>query len=196
VAAQLLTGKGFKEVYNLKGGIQAWNGYKAFGPQELNMAMLRGDESAAEITVLAYGMEQALGVFYTTLSERTTDTELRGLFSNLAGIEQRHKEMLRALYAEINPAGADLKEFESLVDSKHMEGGFNTEAFMKQNEAHMKTVPDVLTIALMIETQALDLYLRYAKRSTDAHTAEILYKIADEEKAHLAALGRLMEEKA
>jgi rubrerythrin len=159
------------------------------------MAMLRGDESPAEITVLAYGMEQALGVFYTTLSEKSKDTELKGLFANLAGIEQRHKEMLFALYMEIEPVGADLKKFESLVDSTRMEGGFDTEAFMKQNEAHMKTVPDVLTIAMMIETQALDLYLRYAERSSEAHTAKILYKIADEEKAHLSALGRLMGEK-
>jgi rubrerythrin len=196
VAAQLLTGKGFKEVYNLKGGIQAWDGHKAFGPQELNMAMLRGDESPAEITIFAYGMEQALGGFYTTLSERTTDTELRGLFSKLAVIEQRHKEMLRTLYAEIEPVGKDLKEFESRVNAKHMEGGLSPEAFMQENEAHMKTVPDVLTIAMMIETQALDLYLRYAERSSDTHTKETLHTIADEEKAHLGALGRLMEEKA
>lgn len=196
MAAQLLTGKGFKEVYNLKGGIRAWNGHKAFGPQELNMAMLRGDESPAEITVFAYGMEQALGGFYTALSEKSKDTELKGLFANLAGIEQRHKEMLFALYTEIEPVKKDLKEFESQVNSKQMEGGFNTEAFMKQNESHMKTVPDVLTIAMMIESQALDLYLRYAERSSETRTAETLYKIADEEKAHLDALGRLMEEKA
>ena len=196
MAAQLLAGKGFKEVYNLKGGIQAWNGHKAFGPQELNMALLRGDESPAEITVLAYGMEQALSVFYKTLSDKTRDTEIKGLFSNLAGIEQKHKEMLFALYTEIKPVKKDLKTFEALVDATRMEGGFDTEAFMKQNEAHMKTVPDVLTTALMIETQALDLYLRYAERSSDPHTAEILYKISDEEKAHLASLGSLMEKKA
>lgn len=196
MAAQLLTDKGFNDVYNLKGGIQAWNGHKAFGPQELNMDILRGDESPAEITIFAYGMEQALSVFYTTLSERTKDTELRGLFTTLADIEQRHKEMLFALYSELEPTTKELKEFESRVVSKRMEGGFNTEAFMKQNEDHMKTVSDVLTIAMMIETQALDLYLRYAERSTDAHTAEILYTIADEEKAHLGALGQLMDKKA
>jgi rubrerythrin len=48
---------------------------------------------------------------------------------------------------------------------------------------------------MMIETQALDLYLRYADRSTVGHTREILYTIADQEKAHLTALGRLMEKK-
>ena len=160
------------------------------------MDILRGDESPAEITIFAYGMERALGGFYTTLSERTTDMQLRGLFGKLAGIEQRHMKMLFGLYAEIEPSGKDVKEFESGVVSKRMEGGFSPEAFMKENEEHMKTVPDVLTAAMMIETQALDLYLRYAERSPDTHTKEIFHKIADEEKAHLGALGRLMEEKA
>ena len=121
---------------------------------------------------------------------------MKSLFSNLAGIEQRHKEVLFALYTEIKPVDKDLKAFEALVDATRMEGGFDTEAFMKQNEAYMKTVHDVLTIAMMIETQALDLYLRYAEASFAPHTRDILYKIADEEKAHLGALGRLMEEKA
>ncbi|MCJ7546849.1 MAG: ferritin family protein [Deltaproteobacteria bacterium] len=160
------------------------------------MDTLRGDESPAEIMIIAYGMEQALGGFYTTLSKRTKDAELKGLFTKLAGVEHKHREMLFALYAEIDSSGKNVKKFESQVDTKRMEGGFSSEDFMKQNEAQMKTVPGVLTIAMMLETQALDLYLRYADRSTVGHTREILYTIADQEKAHLASLGRLMEKKA
>ena len=164
-------------------------------PQELNMDMLRGDESPAEIVIVAYGMEQALGGFYTILSKRTKDAELNGLFTKLAGVEQKHREMLFALYTEINPSGKNVKTFASQVDAKRMEGGFSIEDFMKQNDTSMKTVPDVLAIAMMIETQALDLYLRFADTSTVKHTREILYTIADQEKAHLVALGRLMEKK-
>lgn len=47
----------------------------------------------------------------------------------------------------------------------------------------------------MLETQALDLYLRYSRKSRDPKSRDVLYEIADEEKAHLASLGRLMEEK-
>jgi hypothetical protein len=56
-AAQILTGKGFKTVYNLKGGIKAWNGHSAAGPAEMGMMLLKGDERPAEIIILAYGME-------------------------------------------------------------------------------------------------------------------------------------------
>ena len=60
VAAQMLSGWGFKEVYNLAGGIKAFYGPKATGPRELNLDLVRGDETPAEIITLAYGMEKAL----------------------------------------------------------------------------------------------------------------------------------------
>jgi len=176
--------------------MRAWNGRKASGPRELNMDILSGNEAPAEIVIIAYGMEQALCGFYTTLSRRTKDAELKGLFTRLADIERKHQEMLFALYSEIDSSGKSVKKFESHVDAKRMEGGFSIEDFMKQNDASMKTVPDVLAIAMMIETQALDLYLRFADASIVGHTREILYTIADQEKTHLTALGRLMEKKA
>ena len=49
---------------------------------------------------------------------------------------------------------------------------------------------------MMLETQALDLYLRFADRSGQPETREVLYALAGEEKAHLASLGRLLEEKS
>ena len=76
-----------------------------------------------------------------------------------------------------------------------LEGGFDMAEFMEQNEPILKTVPNVIDLAMMLETQALDLYLRFADKSTNAETKDVLFKIAQEEKAHLAALGRLMDEK-
>ena len=70
------------------------------------------------------------------------------------------------------------------------------EGFMEDNEPHLKEAADVLDVAMMIETQALDPYLRYADKSSEAHAREVLLKIAEEEKAHLRALGQLMGEKA
>ncbi len=89
----------------------------------------------------------------------------------------------------------DRETFENRIVSKVMEGGLTTEEFLEQNEPAMQTVPDVLNLAMMVEAQALDLYLRYSERSKEDKTQAILYDIAEEEKAHLAALGRLMEKK-
>ena len=66
---------------------------------------------------------------------------------------------------------------------------------MVANEAHLDTVSQVLDLAMMLETQALDLYLRFADRCAQTAAKTILFVIADEEKLHLARLGRLLEEK-
>jgi sulfur-carrier protein adenylyltransferase/sulfurtransferase len=74
-----------------------------------------------------------------------------------------------------------------------MEGGFTTPEFLEQNRPAMKTIPGVLDIAMMLETQALDLYMRYSQRIDDDNSKKVLYDIAEEEKAHLGSLGRLLE---
>ena len=53
----------------------------------------------------------------------------------------------------------------------------------------------ILDLAMMLETQALDLYLRFAEKSSDERTQKVLFSIADEEKAHLGSLGALMNKK-
>ena len=60
----MLAGMGFENIYNLQGGIKAWQGEKATGPVELNMDLIRGDETPAEITAFAFGMEKGLQTFY------------------------------------------------------------------------------------------------------------------------------------
>ena len=55
----------------------------------------------------------------------------------------------------------------------------------------MKTLSDILDFAMMLEAQALDLYTRYSQKTKDPENKETLYDIAEEEKAHLAALGHL-----
>ena len=59
-----------------------------------------------------------------------------------------------------------------------------------------QTEGDVINVAMMLETQAFDLYSRYSQRIEDEKGKAVLREIADEEKAHLSSLGRLMEARA
>ena len=196
VAAQMLSGWGFKAVTNLAGGIKAFEGPKATGPVELNLDLVKGDETPAAIVTLAYGMEKALQLFYETLKTQSTDQELQELFGKLAQVEVRHEQRLFEVYGQVASGGADRATFESDIVPQTLEGGFNADEFLKTNKSHLQTVPQVLDLAMMLETQALDLYLRFAGRCEQPQTKEVLYALAGEEKAHLASLGRLMDEKS
>ena len=54
---------------------------------------------------------------------------------------------------------------------------------------------DVISLAMSIEAQALDLYTRAAERSAAPRSAAALKKIAEEERVHLEQLGKLMDER-
>lgn len=191
-AAQLLSGFGFKEVYNLQGGIKAWQGIKASGPKELNLDLVRGDETPSEMIALAYGMEMGLGTVYRHMMERSGDPELRSLLDKLAGIENQHKKRLIDILCEIDSAVTDTESYEAQIRPAVLEGGFGLDDFMKENESSFGSRQGILDLAMMLETQALDLYLRFAEKSSDRRTQSVLFSIADEEKAHLGLLGDLM----
>jgi sulfur-carrier protein adenylyltransferase/sulfurtransferase len=120
--------------------------------------------------------------------------EVVALLNNLASIDEKHKEYLLDLYQAADLGEVDRATFEAEVTASVMEGGFDSDEFIRNNEQFMQTVPGLLDISMMLETQALDLYLRFAQKTEGDRTKEILFKIGDEEKAHLAALGRLREE--
>ncbi len=174
----------------------AWKGLTAAGPAEMGMSPLRGDETSKEIIVLAYGMEEGLGGFYSTMAERTDDSEVVDLLTKLVEVEKNHKQRLFDLYLTHDSSITDKGVFEANIVSRVMEGGFTTEEFLEQNRDSMKTAPDVLNIAMMLETQALDLYMRYSEKAEDEKSKTVFYDIAEEEKAHLKTLGRLMEDRA
>jgi rubrerythrin len=187
-----MEGQGFREVYNLKGGIKAWEGLTARGPVEMEMEHLRGDETPKEIITLAYGMEEGLSRFYKIVAEKNEDPEVGTLLKNLAEVEEEHKQRLFDLYDTLNDLVIDKALFEAKIVTDAMEGGFTPEEFLENNRSAMETVSGVIDVAMMLETQALDLYLRYSQRTEDKESRDILLGIAEEEKAHLRALGDLM----
>ena len=191
VAAQMLAGKGFVDVYNLQGGIKAWNGHKATGPVELHFQFLRETDSPETLTMLAYHMEDAAQSFYTTLQQRTDDPELSALFKQLAGYEEKHKERVLGICREM----ALPQEERQKISAGFIEGGFRTDDVLEKNAAFLTNAADVLALAMMLETQSLDLYLRLADAVTRNSAREFLLTLADEEKKHLTHLGTLLEEK-
>ena len=57
-----------------------------------------------------------------------------------------------------------------------MEGGYNMEDFIRENEPYMQTLMGALDIAIMLETQALDLYGRFAEKAEVAGTKDFLLR--------------------
>jgi sulfur-carrier protein adenylyltransferase/sulfurtransferase len=190
----MLNGYGFKEVYNLTGGIKGWHGHKASGPEGLNLDLVRGDETPTEIAVLAIGMEESLKQFYQTLLAKAQDSDVKQLLTKMVEVSNLHKQKFEDFYQQIEP-GKDVVALQATVKTDIMEGGYKMEDFIKKNEPYMQTLMGALDIAMMLETQALDLYGRFAEKAGVAATKDFLLQVAQEEKVHLNMLGQLLEEK-
>ncbi len=194
VAAQVLSGQGFGKIYNLKGGIKAWQGQTAVGPVEEGMAFLRGDESPAEVLILAYGLEEGLEGFYREMASKTEEGKIADLFRQLSKLEEEHKLRIFELYQKYDPSVSDRQVFEEEVVSREMEDGISSEEFLEKNAPTLQTAQGILDLAMMIETQAFDLYSRYARKSQDNETQSVLFGMAEEEKSHLKTVAELKEE--
>ena len=173
--------------------MDSWHGLSAKGSIEIGQHLLRGDETATEIISMAYAMEEGLREFYLELTRLKEDPEIITLLTSLAEIENKHKKRLFDLYSTFDPSVTDRLAFEDDIVSEVMEGGFTTEEFLEKNQDAIKNVPDLLDIAMTLETQSLDLYMRYSENFKEEQSKDILFEIAEEEKGHLAALGKLRE---
>ena len=100
---------------------------------------------------------------------------------------------IRDRYQALEPGTRDRRLFEDRIVSGAMEGGLTGEEFLEKNKPFLNSVETLLSLAMMLEAQALDLYTRYAHKSQDIQTRSVLHDIAEEEKGHLTALGGLVE---
>ncbi len=191
-----MAGHGFTKVYNLSGGISAWEGETAQGPLGLHLDLVRGDEPPGEIIKLAYAMEQGLGGFYTKIKGIVQDPELSNLLGTLISAEEKHKQYLLTTFHQIEAGEIDREAFEAGLSQKIMEGGFEGEELFEKNRQFLETISGLLDLAMMLETQALDLYLRFVGKIESSEAKDVLYRIADEEKAHLQSLGKLRDRHA
>jgi sulfur-carrier protein adenylyltransferase/sulfurtransferase len=196
MAARLLSNQGFGEVYQMQGGIDAWEAPTASSPVALHLRFVKGDEPPRKVISIAYQMEEGLQRFHEQIRARTVDADLRDLLSRLIKAEESHKGTLLRLLEEVTKG--DGEETTATFSSEPsedglVEGGIDIADFMHQNERYLQTVSGYLELAMMIETQALDLYLRMAGESTNRTTKAVLFRISEEEKAHLAMLGDYLE---
>lgn len=193
VAAQLLSGKGFKQVYNLAGGIKAWEQQSAVGPEQVGLELFSPNQSVEEMLIIGYGLEQGLRDFYLKMHDQSETDEVRKSFIHLADIELLHQERLLELYNAHTGAAISKVEIEKKVTTQALEGGMTTDEYLTLYHPDLSKVSDVLSLAMAIEAQALDLYLRASESAEIKETKDVLRTIAEEEREHIKHLAVLMD---
>jgi rubrerythrin len=189
----MLAGKGFDQVINMSGGIKAWDDPVAFGSEEQGLDLLMGNESVEETLIIAYSLEAGLRDFYLTMIDKVEADEVKSLFRKLSDIEVLHQNRILEEYIQITGKEIDRDTFESGWVEKAVEGGLTTDEYIGLYKTDWNAPSDIVGLAMSIEAQALDLYTRTANRAKDERSQRALKKIAEEERAHLEQLAKLMD---
>lgn len=195
-AASLLAGHGHPGVMNMLGGVMAWTGATAVGTPQTGLQHYRGDETPEDILALAYAMEAGLGEFYECLASTAATPELAETFSRLAGFEDKHKLMVYHLYKRLHPESAGVEDLAAKAaggaTAKVLEGGRSGEEILADAKALTGAHP-ALEMAMGVEAQAMDLYMRQAALAANDEARAALLDLAREERTHLRSLAVLMD---
>jgi rhodanese-related sulfurtransferase/rubrerythrin len=187
-AARFLAGRGFADVVWLRGGMEAWHGEVASGPLEWGFDLVPAEADPATAARVALALETGLRELYEALRDEAGDPRAKALLGRLADLERGHEAKVRGvlekLGLEAKPAG----------DPGVLEGGFRAEDLLESARRFLAHVPGILGLAMTVECQALDLYLRYAQRSPDAATRVLWEDLAEDERGHLGRLGAFLQE--
>jgi len=180
-------------VYNVSGGIKAWQGKTAVGPQTLGMDLFDGTQSPQEFLKVAYSLEQGLHRFYRDMADKAQTPSVQALFEKLAAIEVKHQEAIFDAYVRMADATVSREQFDAMVEKSAVEGGLTTDQYLEMFDPDLSVETEVISLAMSIEAQALDLYQRVGARMENTDAAAIVHEIAGEEKQHLERLGKLMD---
>lgn len=194
MAAQLLSGQGFNNIINVAGGFNAWTGEAAFLGEEKGLALFDGVTSVENALAVAYSLEAGLKDFYDSMAVKVDSDPARQLFHQLSQIEVKHQDRILEQYTELTGRPVTRDTFEARQVTEVLEGGLTTEEYANLLMPSYDTMTEIIELAMSIEAQALDLYLRASEKAKSEAGKNALIQIANEEKSHLARLGQLMEE--
>jgi len=197
VAAQMLAGKEFKKIYNLTGGIKAWEKQVAVGPEDIGLHLFSEATTAEEALIIGFGLEMGLRDFYLSLAQKVSSEATRSLFHLLADIEIKHQQRLLTLYQDLTGEAILEDDFAQKVAEPALEGGLSTEEYLNLYKTDLESELEVLGLAMAIEAQALDLYSRAAEQHrAQSEFRKVMLDIAEEERSHMKKISDYIDKTA
>ena len=176
-------------VYNLEGGILAWEGKKL-----TDFPRIQVFEKGAGIESLLYtamDLEKGAWRFYRAAMDKDADHPIFSTLSELSEAEAIHA---RAVYKHWASTQKDPQPFQDLFSSLAgdiMEGGETLSSALERIEALSGDwCLGIIELALHIEYCAYDLYRTAAETSEDDGIRGTLLSVAQAEKSHMRMLTR------
>jgi len=175
----------------MEGGIDAWNGLAAGGAYEAGLAYFSRASRPEELISLSFALEEGNRVFYERISMELKEEEAASIFRSMGQAEERHKETLRELHARVTGKGGNPAQPEGMEAGAFLEGGAPLQETL--DWAKGKTLVEILELAIAMESNALDRYIKMGRAVTDERSREVFLALSREEQKHLERMTSLLD---
>ncbi len=178
-----------RDVYNLEGGILAWQGKRLSDFPRVQVFDKAG--GLPDLLHTAMDLEKGAWRFYRAAMERVSETPLAPALRKLAEAETAHA---RAVYQKWAPTQPSPEPFETLFEQltgEILEGGEPLQdAIERMDRFEGEPCMNIIELALHIEYSAYDLYRTVADQTEDGRSRSAFLSIAQAEKGHMRMLTR------
>ncbi len=174
-------------IYNLTGGISAWEGKTLGGFPRFEVIEQCGD--LYQSLEQAINMEKGTFLLYGTMAGLSSGLPIAKTLQKLSRMEIAHA---RAIHAYLSKK-KQVKPFEELFEESSgnlVEGGWDLETVVGQlGKEGGNPCGFFSELALEIEYRAYDLYRNMAEKATDADLKGAMLFLSEQEKAHARLLA-------
>lgn len=172
------------ELFNMSGGILAWNGAVLSGVPELRAFTAAG--SMAEIFLQAMELERGAELFYMAVLNKLDQPELQIPLETLAKAEEGHARILYNHWGKLEKDIPSFAEAYGGLKGNIVEGNLDITALLTffEKQAENQCIA-ALEIAIGIECAAFDMYRVLAARFHESELEQVFLDIAQGEKAHM-----------
>ncbi len=178
-----------KKVYNLMGGLLAWEGKTISGFPKVQVFAM--DQKPGALLKKAMDLEKGAWRFYRCAMGIYDDDPVSQVLEQISIAEKGHASLI---YRFLQKIEADLPPFEPYyrnLTGEILEGGMRYEdacARLAAIKGQGRT--GIIDLALRIEYAAFDLYRTMAERIDDSEARETFLAVAQAEKGHMRSLAR------
>ncbi len=193
-AVGILNGAGFEDVYNMEGGMLAYNGLVALGPPEAGAFCFPKSLTPEQLVAMAWYIEAGSRRYYTQLQQYPQLQNAGTLIAALTEYKTAHKNALVGLYEKISgqKAGADFPETVlPLPPADVMAGCVNVPDALGWSKGRGSS--DILELMMSLEANTLDLYLKLARQVESEQARTVFSALSEEQTRHLNVLANAFE---
>lgn len=193
-AANILMGAGFKNIFNMEGGIVRYNGIVANGMPEAGMFCFPETLSPGQLSAVAWYLEDSTIRFLENIRDNVFPGETSVILKELIDAKHAHKDTLVRLYTDLTghaPAEDFPKSVLDVPAEEIMVGCVKVSAALDWVKG--KTFKDVLEIMISLGANAYDLYLKLGRAVKSDEARKVFTVLSEEERQNIKRIASAYE---